>query len=160
MYQSKIVVCTSDSSWREILFYTKSFTKYSLIELSIDFGVRILDYLCPSYIVKLDPFTTGKWHKTNSSIQIANQHEAKQKVLLLVLHLLYETLTGLCGSHSHGQVVGHELSPGHGGQGPEGIVLGHIREHDDADQTGSGELGSWHWYWGCVDTCQQTIIIS
>lgn len=38
--------------------------------------------------------------------------------------------------------MGHELSPGHGGQSPEGIVLGHIREHDDADQTGSGELGS------------------
>lgn len=133
-------VCTSDSSWSEILFYTKSFTKYSLIELSIDFGVRTLDYLCPSYILKLDPFTMGK-----SSIQIQPTSAKAEGSIVSstsTVQYSYETLTGLCGSHSHGQVVGHELTPGHGGQCPEGIVLGHIREHDDADQTGSGELGS------------------
>lgn len=65
---------------------------------------------------------------------------------------MFYVRTCLGCTHGHGHIVSDNLTPGHGNQGPYWIRDWDIREHDNTDETRTGQWfasdGSW---WG-MDT--------
>lgn len=53
--------------------------------------------------------------------------------------IYFYTLTCLCCTHGHGHIMSYDLTPGHGDESPYWIRDWDIREHDNTDETGTGQ---------------------